>query len=344
MTLPIRPPLPVMEAEPVEALPQGGIWRYEPKWDGFRCVAFRDGSTVELQSKAGQPLGRYFPDVVASLAAIDAKRFVIDGEIVIPVKGALSFDDLLMRIHPAESRVRKLAAEHPALLIAFDMLVDEKGRSLLEEPLTVRREALDAFAETYFTDPDKLRVSPWTEDPKTAQRWLNAAGGALDGVIAKRADLSYQGGERTGMQKVKRVRTADCVVGGFRRASRGEGVGSLLLGLYNDEGSLDYVGFTSGLTRELRGEFARLLEPLIGPSAFGARAPGGPSRWNRGRSTEWEPVRPVVVVEVAYDQMTNGRFRHGTRFLRLRPDKRPDQCTRDQLYKRSGRMPRDLAA
>jgi ATP-dependent DNA ligase len=333
-----------MEAELVESLPQGEPWRYEPKWDGFRCLAFRDGSTVELQSKAGQPLGRYFPDVVAALAALGAKRFVIDGEIVIPVKGALSFDDLLMRIHPAESRVKKLAAEHPAQLIAFDMLVDDEGRSLVGEPLAVRREALDAFAEAYFTDPDRLRISPWTCDLKTAKKWLDAAGGALDGVVAKRADLPYQGGERTGMQKIKRIRTADCVVGGFRRATSGGGIGSLLLGLYNDEGSLDYVGFTSGLTRQLRAEFTRLLEPLRGPSAFGARAPGGPSRWSRGRSTEWEPVRPEIVVEVAYDQMTNGRFRHGTRFLRMRPDKLPKQCTRDQLYKRSGRMPRDIAA
>jgi len=335
MKLPIQPPLPVMEAELVDTIPEGASWRYEPKWDGFRCVAFRDGAEIELQSKAGQPLGRYFPDVVASLAALGAKRFVIDGEIVIPVEGGLSFDALLQRIHPAES---------PAQLVAFDMLVDAKGRSLLEEPLSARREALDAFAAAHFDDPHRLRVSPWTADVKTAEQWLDMAGGALDGVVAKRADLAYQGGERTGMQKVKRARTVDCVVGGFRRGSRGQGVASLLLGLYDERGALDYVGFTSALTRELRAEFARLLEPLCGPSAFTGRSPGGPSRWSRGKSTEWEPVRPEIVVEVAYDHMTSGRFRHGTRFLRLRPDKLPRQCTVEQLQSGRGRTPLDIAA
>jgi ATP-dependent DNA ligase len=250
---------------------------------------------------------------------------------------------VLLRIHPAASRVEKLAAEHPALLVVFDLLVDPKGRSLIDAPLADRRAALEAFAARYLDDPGRFRLSPQTPDLATARGWLERTGPGLDGVVAKRADLHYQAGER-GMQKVKRVRTADCVIGGYRCASKGDGIGSLLLGLYDDEGRLQYVGHTSGLTKQERLDFARKLARLKGPSPFTGRAPGGPSRWSQGRSTEWQPVRPELVVEVSYDHMTGGRFRHGAGYVRPRPDKLPSQCTFAQFGRRTRGTPLDLVA
>ncbi len=231
-----------MEAKSVEQLPAGDTWQYEPKWDGFRCIAFRDGKEVSLQSKSGQPLGRYFPELVEALLKLRAKQFVIDGEIVVPVKGRFSFDDLLMRIHPAASRVQISIA---------------KG-------------------------------------------WLRGAGGDVDGVIAKRTDLPYQSGNRQGMVKVKRLRTADCVVGGFRYASAGKVVGSLLLGLYDKDGLLNHVGFTSSIKTSEKPKLTKKLESLIKPPGFTGRAPGGPSRWSTDRSAEWKPLAPKLVVEVQY--------------------------------------------
>jgi ATP-dependent DNA ligase len=331
VNLPLEFPFPPMEAETAAALPRGPGWLYEPKWDGFRCLAFRDGEDVRLQSKAGKPLGRYFPDVIAAVGALSPRRFVLDGEIIIPVDGRLSFDELLLRVHPAESRVRKLATEHPAGLIVFDLLVDERGRSLVRETLLERRKRLEAFAKKYFPAGGPVILSEQTGRHATAQSWLDGRGGDVDGVVAKRSDVPYRSGARDGMRKVKRQRTADCVVGGFRYASRGGQVGSLLLGLYDEDGLLHHVGFTSGLRADVRKGLTEKLERLIREPGFTGRAPGGPSRWSTERSSEWEPLAPELVVEVGYDHVSGGRFRHGTRFLRWRPDKAPRQCTMDQL-------------
>lgn len=319
-----------MEAKSVDAIPTGDQWQYEPKWDGFRCLAFRDGAEVELRSKSGQPLTRYFPELVEALKGLPAKKFVLDGEIVVPVGKALSFDDLLMRIHPAESRVRKLAAETPASMIVFDLLVDEKGKALVSLPLAQRRAALESFAARNFRAAKTVELSPATRDESVARGWLKGRGG-LDGVIAKRVDLPYRTGDRTGMQKIKRMRTADCVVGGFRYASKSRVIGSMLLGLYDDAGLLQHVGFTSSFTDAERKALVPKLEKLIGPPGFTGQAPGGPSRWSSARSAEWEPLEPKLVVEVQYDHFSGGRFRHGTKFLRWRPDKAPRQCTMDQV-------------
>ena len=331
MTLPLKQSYPPMEAKSVAQLPSGGDWQYEPKWDGFRCLAFRDGDQVSLQSKSGQPLGRYFPELVDALLKLKAKQFVLDGEIVVPVDGRLSFDDLLMRIHPAASRVQRLAKEHPAILIVFDLLADDRGKSFVASALPERRAKLDAFAKKYFAKNKSIELSPETKDLKIAQGWLAGAGGDVDGVIAKRLDLPYQSGNRNGMVKVKRLRTVDCVIGGFRYASEGKLVGSLLLGLYDAEGLLHHVGFTSGIKAADKPQLTKKLESLIKPPGFTGRAPGGPSRWSTDRSAEWKPLAPKLVIEIQYDHFTGGRFRHGTKFLRWRPDKKPAQCTTDQV-------------
>ena len=331
MSLPLSPPYPPMEARLVEHIPVGAEWQYEPKWDGFRCLVFKDGGSVELQSKSGQPLARYFPEVVEHVRSVPAGDFVLDGEIVVPVDGQLSFDDLLQRIHPAERRIRKLAQERPAVLIVFDMLVDPSGRSLVDCPLHERRRALEAFAREKLAAVKDVQVSPETTDIKVARGWLRMAGGSLDGIVAKRVDFEYRSGERTGMQKVKRQRTADCVVGGFRYAAKARVIGSLLLGLYDGDGLLHHVGFAAGFPASMRKALLAKVTPLIKPPGFTGRAPGGPSRWSTQRSGEWEPLAPRLVVEVGYDHFTGGRFRHGTRFLRWRPDKAARQCTLDQV-------------
>ena len=318
-----------MEAKLVTELPEEPGWQFEPKWDGFRCLAFRAGDQVDLRAKSGKPLARYFPEVAAMLKGLRATPFVVDGELAIPIDGALSFDALQMRIHPAESRIKKLAVETPASLILFDMLLDIKGQSLIELPLKKRRAALESFYKE-AGGTERLRLSPYTLDRGEASRWLDDARGSLDGVVAKRIDGAYLPGERA-MLKVKRLRTADCVVGGFRYASGSRQVGSLLLGLYNDEGKLDHVGFTSTITNDERPALTKKLEALIAPPGFTGKAPGGPSRWSTERTGEWEPVKPKLVVEVRYDHVTGDRFRHGTRLVRFRPDKAPRQCTFEQL-------------
>jgi ATP-dependent DNA ligase len=322
---------PPMEAKTADALPAGdGSWQFEPKWDGFRCLAFKAGDAVELRAKSGKPLGRYFPEVVALLRKIDAPHFVADGELVIEIEGRLAFDTLQMRLHPAESRIRKLAAETPARLILFDMLVAPDGQVLLDRPLEQRRHALEAFMKTAAV-PKKLILSPYTRDAKKAAKWLGAAGhGETDGVVAKRLNDAYTPGERT-MIKVKRLRTADCVIGGFRYESRSREVGSLLLGLYDSAGKLNHVGFTSTITDEERSALTRKLEALREPPGFTGKAPGGPSRWSTERTGEWEPLRPELVVEVRYDHVTGDRFRHGTKLMRWRPDKDPRQCTFEKI-------------
>ncbi len=318
-----------MEARTEEALPaEPGEWQYEPKWDGFRCLAFREGEAVELRAKSGKPLGRYFPEVLALLAGLPFERFVVDGELVIEIDGRLSFDALQMRLHPAESRIRKLAAETPARLVLFDMLVSPDGADLTKAPLAERRRALEAFGKK-ATRAGRLVVTPCTRDLAEARGWLEGMSGT-DGVVAKRLDRPYEMGERA-MVKVKRMKTADCVVGGFRYESRSRKVGSLLLGLYDSEGRLDHVGFTSTIAEKERAALTRRLELLREPPGFTGRAPGGPSRWSTERSGEWEPLRPELVVEVRFDHVTGGRFRHGTKLLRWRPDKAPRQCTMEQI-------------
>jgi ATP-dependent DNA ligase len=285
-------------------------------------------------------LTRYFPEIVQALSELEAKKFVLDGEIVIAVDGTLSFDHLLMRIHPAASRVKKLSQETPATYIVFDLLVDDEGRSLVKMPLAERRKKLEQFARKYLKGNPVIRLSPVTEDLSVARKWFRM-GVALDGVIAKRRDLPYQSGERTGMQKIKKQRTADCVVGGFRYLEKEPLVGSLLLGLYNDEGKLDHVGFTSSIKDEDRAALTKKLESMIKPPGFTGKAPGGPSRWSTKRSAEWQPVAPKLVAEVQFDHFTGGRFRHGTKFLRWRPDKDPKDCTLKQV-ERENRSALDL--
>jgi ATP-dependent DNA ligase len=338
MPLSLKPPLPPMEARSVDEIPIGDDWQYEPKWDGFRCLAFRDGKNVFLQSKAGQPLARYFPDVVAELQKLRAKHFVLDGELVIPIGDALSFDELQLRLHPAASRVQKLAAAHPAMLVVFDMLADTAGKSLLALPLCERRRRLDAFARENLKAKGGLRLSPATTKLTTAKKWLDRVGGNLDGVIAKQIDAPYASGERTAMVKVKQIRSADCVVGGFRYATGSRLLGSLLLGLYDDDGLLHHVGFTSAFKASERRALTKKFEALKKKPGFTGNAPGGPSRWSTERSGEWEPVDPKTVVEVTYDHFTGGRFRHGTKILRWRKDKLPRQCTMDQVEHREGKL------
>jgi ATP-dependent DNA ligase len=318
-----------MEAKLVTELPHEEGWQFEPKWDGFRCLAYRAGSEVDLRAKSGKPLARYFPEVVAMLRRLPQKEFVLDGELAIPIDETLSFDALQMRIHPAASRIKKLSTETPAILILFDMLLDAKGKSLIDSPLAKRRPALEAFYDK-ARERTALKLSPYTRDRNAAERWLKEARGALDGVVAKRIDGAYIPGERA-MLKVKQIRTADCVVGGFRYATGGRLVGSLLLGLYDRDGKLDHVGFTSTITNDERPALTKKLEALISPPGFTGKAPGGPSRWSTERSDEWEPLKPKLVVEVRYDQVTGNRFRHGTKLVRFRPDKAPRQCTFEQI-------------
>lgn len=323
-----------MEAQPAEELPRGPDWHYEPKWDGFRCIAFRDGKRIDLQSKSGKPLTRYFPELVAALSAVKATQFVLDGEIVIPAEGNLSFDDLLMRIHPAASRITKLSQSTPCMFIVFDLLVDSSGKKLVDLPLRDRRRALEEFVRKFLRGNKTMRLSPSTKDIAVARKWFHMGTG-LDGIVAKRDDLAYQTGKRTGMQKIKTQRTADCVVGGFRYLEKKPLVGSLLLGLFDGKGKLDHVGFTSTIRNEERPSLTKKLEKLVKPPGFTGKAPGGPSRWSTKHSLEWQPLDPNLVVEVQFDHFTGGRFRHGTKFLRWRPEKAPKQCTMEQVRRES---------
>jgi ATP-dependent DNA ligase len=327
--------LSAMEARSVDTIPRGDEWQYEPKWDGFRCLLSRQGDKVDLRSKSGEDLGRYFPELGAAALRLKAKTFLLDGEIVVPRGKAFSFDDLLQRIHPAASRVNKLSQETPALFLTFDLLRSETDEQLAEQPLHRRRGALEAFAKSQFKFDRSFRLSPVSTSYAVAAKWLAKAGGGSDGVIAKRRDLPYQAGNRDGMQKIKKFRSADCVVGGFRYATNKiagrKVVGSLLLGLYDDEGLLHHVGFTSAIKQQDKPALTDKLEPLIAKPGFTGNAPGGPSRWSTERSAQWCPLKPKLVIEVCYDHFSGERFRHGTSILRWRPDKAPKQCTFDQL-------------
>ena len=327
-----------MEARSVSFLPRGSQWQYEPKWDGFRCLLIRTARRLRLQSKAERNLARYFPEVVEAALNLSEPRFTLDGELVIPIGKGLSFDSLLQRIHPAATRVKLLAAETPAVFLAFDLLYCGAD-DLAKLPLVKRRPALERFAKRHFWHDGSFHLSPASRDHTEAERWLASSGGGIDGVIAKRLDLPYQGGNRDGMQKIKRLRSADCVIGGFRYAERRQDgrkvVGSLLLGLYDEIGLLHHVGFTSAIKSEEKAALTDRVEAIGSDQSFTANVPGGPSRWSTKRSGEWRPVKPKFVVEVSYDHFTGGRFRHGTTILRWRPDKRPQQCTMDQLQQKS---------
>jgi len=328
----IRFGYPPMEMRAVADVPEGPQWQYEPKWDGFRCLAFRDATGVALQSKAGQPLGRYFPEIVAALERLPTQQFVLDGELVVPLAGALSFDALQQRIHPAASRVTMLSKRTPAWYLVFDLLAQD-GTELVELPLTQRRARLERFAAAF--DGGTLRLSPATRERSVVDDWFARVGGALDGVIAKRADAAYASGSRDAAVKVKRVRTADCVIGGFRYAKGSTTqVGSLLLGLYDDAGLLDYIGFCSAFGADEKRALVARLRPHVGEPGFTGGAPDtAPSRWDRdpGRDKSYVKLKHDLVLEVAFDQVTSGRIRHGTRPVRWRSDKPPRQCTVDQL-------------
>lgn len=327
-----------MEARSVDEIPRGKEWQYEPKWDGFRCLLSRDGGHVDLRSKSGEDLARYFPEVVAAALKLKADRFTLDGEIVVPHGKSFSFDALLQRIHPAASRVTKLSQETPALYLTFDLLATAREKQLASKPLSERRPVLEAFAKANLKG-SLFRLSPATTSYATAKKWLAQSGGGSDGVIAKRVDLPYQAGNRDGMQKIKKFRSADCVVGGFRYATNKiagrKVVGSLLLGLYDDGGLLHHVGFTSAIRADQKPALTDRAEALIAEPGFTGNAPGGPSRWSTERSAIWCPLKPKLVIEVCYDHFSGERFRHGTSILRWRPDKAPRQCSFEQLKQRA---------
>ncbi|WP_212841222.1 ATP-dependent DNA ligase [Catellatospora sp. IY07-71] len=339
MDLPVNPPVEPMLAKPVSKLPTEPGMTYEPKWDGYRCIIFRDGDEVELASRGGKTLTRYFPEVVNQALKQLPPRSVIDCELVIIRRDEgsiprLDFDLLSQRIHPAASRVSKLSAEIPADIIAFDLLALD-DRSLMDQPYAQRR-ALLTQALAHVEPP--VHLTPVTTDPDTAREWFTAFEGAgLDGLIAKPADIPYAPNKRL-MHKIKHSRTADAVVAGFRYHTSGPVVGSLLLGLYDDQGTLHHVGVSASFTAARRAELLTELEPYRNPTGHpwasasdGQRVPGAPSRWTGGKDLAFEPLRPELVVEVAYDAMEGDRFRHTAQFKRWRPDRDPRSCSYDQL-------------
>jgi ATP-dependent DNA ligase len=328
-----------MEARAAAELPAGPGWHYEPKWDGFRCLAFRAGGEVEIKAKSGKSLARFFPEVLENLRALRPSAFVLDGELTIARHGALSFDALQGRLHPAESRIRRLSLETPATLVAFDCLLARRGKPLLHAPFVERRAALEALFASGNGKARGLALTPFTRSLEAARGWLRGHDRSLDGVVAKRLDLPYLPGVRATL-KVKSLRTADCVVGGFRYDARRRLVGSLLLGLYDEKGLLHHVGFTSSIPAADKPGLTKHLKKLIAPPGFTGAQPGAPSRWSSERSSAWEPLRPSLVAEVRYDHVSGDRFRHGTKLMRWRPDKSPRQCRLEQLLQA---MPRGSA-
>lgn len=325
---PLRPPLEPMEARSAATLPHGPEWQYEPKWDGFRALTFADGPEVSIFSKAGQPLDRYFPEIAAAVRELDLRRTVIDGELIVERDGRADFDALLARIHPAQSRITRLAHETPARYLVFDVLADARDDELHARPLSARRKALERLAQS-FCDP--IALSPATQELERAEGWFRSGAPWFDGVMAKRTEAAYEFGGRHKMVKVKPLTTVDCVVGGYRTAKDGHGIASLLLGLYDDQGVLHLVGFLSALDARERARAAEMVAPHTGGSGFTGAKPGGASRWGT-RDAEWMPLAPKVVVEVSVDHVTGRRFRHGARFARWRPDKDPRACTMDQIF------------
>jgi ATP-dependent DNA ligase len=317
VALPLAPPVQPQLARSAKDLPAGHGWCFEPKWDGFRTIVFRDGADVHLQSRNGRPMNRYFPDVVDQVLRLPAQRLVLDGEMVVIVDGIQEFDLLSQRIHPASSRVERLARETPAELVAFDLLADG-DETLLGLPFEERRQRLGEVVA------DPVRLTPVTRDPEAASQWLAGTG---EGVIAKEAAAPYRPGERTGMVKIKRVRTADTVVAAFRFGKEPNTVGSLILGLYDDAGELHVVGHAASFRAKQKRELLELLEPY----RTYERGSGEPSRWKSEEELVWEGLRPELVCEVAFDHITGQRIRHGAKFLRWRPDKEPSECTLSQL-------------
>jgi ATP-dependent DNA ligase len=341
--LPVMPPVKPMLAKAVHEVPHAPGLLFEPKWDGFRCIVFRDGDEIELGSRNDRPLTRYFPELVDLLEAAFPPRCVVDGEIVVVTGTGLDFDALQQRLHPAESRVRMLAEKTPASFVAFDLLALD-DRDLTGEPFAERRRLLEGVLAGAL---DRVHLTPMTDDPNVAEDWFTRFEGAgFDGVMAKPADQPYQQDKRV-MWKVKHERTADCVVAGFRMHKDGEGVGSLLLGLYDDDGTLHHVGVASSFTAARRRELVDELAPLrkgalddhpwrdwataAADAKDSGRMPGGVSRWNAQKDLSWEPVRIELVAEVRYEHVLGGRFRHGGRLARFRPDRTPDSCTYAQL-------------
>ena len=317
MKLPLEPPIAPQLAKSAKELPEGDGWVYEPKWDGFRTIVFRDGDEVYLQSRNGKPMNRYFPEVVEAVGQMDNVQLVMDGEIIVVVDGVQEFDLLGQRIHPAESRVRMLSEKWPAAFVAFDLLA-EADESLMESPLAERRERLlKAVGKP-------IEVTPATDDREAAAVWLT---GHSEGVVAKKADSPYLPGERSPMVKIKRVRTADLVVAAFRFGKEEGTLGSLILGAYDDDGALHVVGHTSGFKAKDKREFLEILEP----HRTGERGSGEPSRWKSDEELVWEGLRPELVVEVNFDHITGNRIRHGAKFVRWRQDKDPGECTLEQL-------------
>lgn len=306
-SIPFQPPYAPMEMRQVAAFPEGTAWLYEPKWDGFQCLAFRDGADVALYSKSGQPLGRYFLEIVAALLRLVAARFVLDSELIIPLGQSTDFDSLLQRIHPAASRVSHLAKTTPSQFQIFDMLVDEDGRSLVSHPLEARRTSLEAFSGKYLSASSSLALSPATRNANVAQNWYATELTRFDGIVAKDLRDPYGSGTRSAAVKFKRKRTADCVVGGFRYAKDGRTIASLLLGLFDDDGLFHHVGFLSGMDAKLRAQAKTLVEPLIEVPGFTGRAPGGPSRWRRTEEP-WHPLRAALVVEISTTTLPGPAF------------------------------------
>ncbi len=325
-------PILPMEALLVGRLPEGKEWRYEPKWDGFRCLAEKRDGAVTLRSKSGKPLGRYFPDIVSRLEKLAATTCTLDGELLVEGENGYSFSDLQMRLHPAASRVNMLAQKQPATFVIFDILETEQGVNIMSAPLSERRVMLERFWKTYCAQDNTVRLSPQTESLTEAMEWLQSSGWYIDGIVAKKSTDLYVPGERV-MRKYKALRTADCVVGGFRYGTDSNEVGSLLLGLYDKEGRLNHVGFTSGIAKAEKPSLTKKLEQLIHEPGFTGNAPGAPSRWSTDRSAQWKPLLPKLVVEVSFDHVTDDRFRHGTKLVRFRPDKSPRQCTMEQLQR-----------
>ena len=317
MTLPLKPPIKPQLARSAKELPVGQGWRYEPKWDGFRTIVFRDGSDVHLQSRGGKAMNRYFPEVAEQALGMPTDGVVLDGEMVLVVDGVQEFDLLSQRIHPAASRVQKLAQETPAYFVAFDLLA-QAGEALLDRSYEERRERLESL------ELGSVELSPATADPDDAGQWLT---GTSEGVIAKQAAAHYLPGERKGMVKIKRVRTADCVLAAFRLGKESGTVGSLILGMYDEAGKLHVVGHTSGFSAKQKRELLDFLEPY----RTHERGSGEPSRWKSDEELVWEGLRPELVCEIAFDHITGDRIRHGAKLLRWREDKRPEECLMDQL-------------
>jgi ATP-dependent DNA ligase len=316
MALPLSPPVQPQLARSAKELPTGDEWRYEPKWDGFRTIVFKDGDDVHLQSRNGRPMNRYFPDIVEQAQALPAERLVLDGEMVVIVDDIQEFDLLSQRIHPAASRVERLRKETPASLVAFDLLA-EGDETLLSLPYDERRRRLEAVVA------DPVELTPVMADRNAAGEWLK---GTSEGVVAKLGDAPYKPGERTGMAKIKRVRTADAVVMAFRFGKEEGTVGSLILGMYDGD-ELHVVGHTSSFKAKQKRELLELLEPY----RTGERGSGEPSRWKSDEELVWEGLRPELVCEIHFDHITGSRIRHGAKFMRWREDKRPEECEVGQL-------------